>query len=492
MDLRQYARVLRAQAFLIALYVVAATSVAALLAWSRAPTYAASTQFFLSNDLPADLSETYAGSLFSQQRVVSYAQLVDSAPVAEDVIQRLDLPYGIDKLQGQVDATVPPGTVLINVVVEDSSPEGAKAIAEAVEAAFPAYIANLEAPQGGSDPLELSVTRPAQLPSDPIAPQKPVYLLLGALVGIVLGVGSAVVREAATRRIRTGHEAAAVAGVPLLGELVKESRTRRSAVVALTDPSSGRADAYRRVRTNLDAAARGPASSQTSSERRIEWNVSPVAGPESYTFTVSSPLPSEGKTALVANLGVLFAQTGQRVVLIDANLRQPELAELMGLSSSPGLTDLIAGDLPLSDVLQATSTELPLEVIAGGSPGDRAAELLDSPRFETALREAAAYADVVILDAPALLAASEAAELARLVSGVVLITRLAATRVDQLEAGIHVLRTVHAPVLGIVANPSKPMLRRATRIARPAAGAAKIRDEPAPGELPLAAWTRRR
>jgi succinoglycan biosynthesis transport protein ExoP len=443
MDLRQYARVLRAHWLLITVCILGSTVLAGIIAWNRAPTYAASTQLFVSNKLPADLSETYAGSLFSQQRVVSYAQLVSSAPVAEDVIEQLDLPYSVQKLQGEINATVPAGTVLINLTVNDGSPERAKAIADALASAFPAYIANLEAPQGGSNAVEISVTSRAQLPTEPIAPQKFVYLLLGLLLGLILGVGAAVLREALDRRIRTEGDAEAVAGVPLLGKLVKESRGRGPSPVVLTNPLSAPADAYRRVRTNLDASDPEPA---------------PLS-----SFVALSPVASEGKTALVANLGILYAQAGHRVVLVDANLRRPELAEIMGLSSTPGLIDVMAGEVPLDEALQRTSADLSLEVLGSGSPSGNTGGLLGSRRFETVLSDLTAYADLVIFDAPALLSASEAAVLARLASGTVLVTRLASTRVDELQAGMQILRNVRADVLGIVANASKPRFRWAAR-----------------------------
>lgn len=475
MDLRQYARVLRVHWLLITVCILGATVIAAIIAWNRAPTYAASTQLFVSNKLPADLSETYAGSLFSQQRVVSYAQLVSSAPVAESVIEQLDLPYSVQQLQGEIDATVPAGTVLINLTVNDESPQRARDIADALGREFPAYIANLEAPQGGSDAVELSVTNRARLPTKPIAPQKVVYLLLGLLLGLVSGVGAAVLREMLDRRIRTEFEAEAVAGVPLLGKLMKESWTRRPSLAVLTEPLSPRADAFRRVRTNLDASAPAPLPSPKDPGRPMEWNAAPPPPQRRFpSLVVSSPVSSEGKTALVANLGILFARAGYRVVLVDANLRQPKLAGVMGLPSTAGLTDVIGDGLPLDEALQSTSAHPPLQVLGSGSPSDYGGELLSSRRFETILSDLTASVDVVIIDSPALLLASEAAVLAGLASGTVLVTRLGSTRVDELEAGMEILGNVRARVLGIVANPSKPRLRWVVHRGRPASQAAGL------------------
>src|SRR5918994_4782834 len=125
MDLAQYARVLRAHRVLIIVAVVVCASIAAVLAWTREPTYEARTQLFVSAAAaPSDPSpsESYQGGLFSQQRVTSYANIVASLPVAEAVVTRYGVPRSAEQVQSAIQASVPENTVLIDVAVTDRSP----------------------------------------------------------------------------------------------------------------------------------------------------------------------------------------------------------------------------------------------------------------------------------------------------------------------------------------------------------------------------------
>jgi succinoglycan biosynthesis transport protein ExoP len=433
MDLQQYVRVLRAHWLLIVASVLVCTVAAALLAWTRTPTYAARTQLFVSAPgIPADLSETYQGGLFSQQRVLSYAEIVPSPAVAQAVIRQLGLPESVAQLQGKIRASVPKDTVLINVTVKDRSPRRARAIANAVAEQFSSFVSTLETRQGDrNSPVKVSVTSQAQLPTNPVSPRKLVYLALGVLLGLVLGTGAAVLREAVDKRIRGEDDAAAAADAPVLGSIVEDPAADSRPLIVVNDPFSVQAEAYRRLRTNLRVLS-------------VDHNL--------RSFVVSSAVASEGKTLIVANLGIAFAQAGYRVVLVDADLRWPKLAEVLGISTPVGLTNVLVDDMPVEAALQTWPDGLPLEVLGSGPKPPNPSELLGSQRFATLLDALTDRADVVILDVPALLPVTDAAIVARVTSGVILVTRVASTRMVQLETATESLRAVDEPVLGVVLN----------------------------------------
>jgi polysaccharide biosynthesis transport protein len=441
MDLRQYSRVLLAHWPVIAASVVVCTVGAGILALTRTPIYAAHSQLFVSNGIPANLSDSYVGSLFTQQRVVSYAEIVSSPTIAKNVIEQLDLPDTVQQLQDEVDVSEPSGTVLINLTVKDTSPQRAEEIADALGQHFATFVNTLETSQGEKrSPVKVTVTSPPELPTQPISPRKSLYLLLGILLGLVLGVGWAVLREAFHRQIHGEAEAEAVADAPVLGNLLKPSSDKQW-LVALSEPASAQTEAYRRLRTNLGPL--GPEGGLTS-------------------LLVSSAVDGERTTEVVANLGVVLAQAGRSVILVDANLRQPKLAKFMGLFAG-GLSDVLRTGLSLEAALQSAGGELPLKVLGSGLPPRNPSELLGSPRFESVLAELTRLADVVVFDAPAVLEATDAAVLARLTSGVVLVTRAGATTVDQLEEAVRSLRAVDARLLGLVMHksgrPGPPLLR---------------------------------
>lgn len=434
MDLEQYVRVLRAHGLLIVVSVVVCTVAAGVFAWTRTPIYAAKTQLFVATGgAPADLSQTYQGGLFSQQRVLSYAQVVSSRGVAEAVIKQLDLPETVQDLQRKISASVPTDTVLINVTVKDRSRPRAKAIADAVGQLFPSLVNALETSEAGrTSPVKVSVTSEAQLPTDPVSPRKPLYLGFGLLLGLVLGTGGAVLREALDDRIRGEDDAAAIVGAPVLGSIAEDPDAETRPLIVVDDPLSLRAEAYRQLRTNLRVIGidRG-----------------------AHSFVISSAVPSEGKTLIVANLGIAFAQAGYRVVLVDADLRRPKLTEYLGLSSTVGLTNALVDNLPVDVVLQTWHHDgLPLEVLGSGPQPPNPSELLSSQRFATVLGVLTDRVDLVLLDAPALLPVTDAAILARVTSGMILVARPASTRTDQLEIATQFLRAVDEKALGVVLN----------------------------------------
>jgi succinoglycan biosynthesis transport protein ExoP len=430
MDLRQYVRVLRAQWVLVVLSVLVCTGAAAALAWTRTDVYEARTQLFVSTGgVPSDLAQTYQGGLFTQQRVRSYARIVSSPAVAQAVVQRLHLSESVPSVQDRITASVPMDSVLIDVEVRHRNRRTARAIANAVGDYFPTFVNNLEQPaRGQASPVKVSVTSPARLPTDPVSPRKRLYLAVGILAGLMLGVGGALVREGLDKRIRSDDDAT-VLGAPVLGRIGDYRKAKKRPLVVASNPFSASAEAYRQLRTNLRAL-----------------NVDDGL----RSLVVSSAVSGEGKTLVVANLGFAFVQAGYRVILVDADLRSPKLAKTIGLEPPKGLTDVLLDNVPLDDALRSPS-DLPLDVLASGPRPPNPSELLGSRRFATVLQELMERADIVILDSPALVV-TDAAILAQLTSGVLLVARAASTRTDQLENAADSLHAVGDRVLGIVLN----------------------------------------
>jgi polysaccharide biosynthesis transport protein len=427
----QYARMLRAHWLLISVSVLVCTSLAGALAWTRPPTYAAETQLYVSTSFArsgASSTERYAAVLLSQQRAVSYTQLVASLPVLRAINSQLGLSLSLGEFRSKVTAVRPDGTVLINVTATDRSPKLAQALAQAVGTELPRFLESLEGQQ--TSPVKVSVTSPAQLPTQPVSPNKKLYLVLGMMLGLVIGVGAAVIREALSRRIRDAEDVVTLTGLPVLGSIAERRGAKREALIMLYNPSSVRAEEYRRVRTNLDAF---------------------IHESDMRSFVVSSAAPGEGKTLIAANLGVAFAQAGHRVVLVDADLRRPRLADAMGLAPVRGLSEVLENGLPVEHAL-ASRPDLPLDVLAAGTPPRNPSELLGSRRFAAVLHELSVRADLVILDTPALLPTSDAAVVARLTAGAVLVARAGSTRSNQFVSAVESLFSVEARVLGVVIN----------------------------------------
>jgi succinoglycan biosynthesis transport protein ExoP len=431
MDIRNYLRLVRRHWLLILLSLAVCTAGAAWYGSTREPVYAADTELFVSTKAGTagqNPSETYQGGLFSQSRVESYARIASSLDVAEAVRADLGLSENARDVQSKITATVPEGTVLIDVTVKDESPEEAKAIADGVAEQLPRLVDEVEA-QTGESPVTVSVTEPALLPTDPVSTSTTVYVILGLVLGLFLGIGAAVLRESVDKRIRYDDDAEGIVDAPIVGRIPRDSGARRRPLVVVAEPDSLAAEAYRRLRTNLRVLT-------------IDRDM--------RSLLVTSAMPSEGKTLVAANLGFAFAQAGHKVVLVDGDMRRFGLTGLLGLDVSPGLSEALSGDGALKPSLHRES-DLPLEVLTSGAPPPNPNELLDSDRFADLLATLTEAADIVVVDSPALLPVADGAVIARLTSAVALVARTS-TRVDQFDTAAEFLRAVGKQPIGTILN----------------------------------------
>ena len=196
-------------------------------------------------------------------------------------------------------------------------------------------------------------------------------------------------------------------------------------LVTITDPRSPASEAYRTLRTNL---------SFYSLDKPLR------------TLVVTSPAAGEGKSTTIANLAVTMAQSGRRTILVDTDLRRPTLHELFGAQMSPGLTDMImaeAGDLPL----QKTEVEN-LWLLSSGAKPPNPADMLGAARMEQIIAQLAEQADIVLFDAPPVMAAADAAILGARVDGVLLVIQAGKTRRDHSERAREILEKSRARIVG--------------------------------------------
>ncbi|MGW5360205.1 polysaccharide biosynthesis tyrosine autokinase [Actinopolymorpha pittospori] len=417
------------------LVVVTVTLLAGVLAtgytWTRTPVYDASVQLFVSaTTTNPDNSDLNQGGSFSQQRVKSYADIVTSPSVTTAVIASLRLPDTPEQLAGRITVESPLDTVLLNITVSDSSPRRARDIANAVGARFSTFVRALETPSGqASSPVRVTLTRPAVAPTSPASPDRVRDIALGLLVGLALGVAAAVLRHHLDRAVANAHAAAEIAVAPVIGTVAEE--TKYSGRLMADEGTTPFAEAFRRLATNVRFLG-------------VERQAS--------SLLVTCALPEEGKTTTAANLAVALAQAGERVVLIDADLRRPAVANVFGLSKSVGLSSVLMGDAPLTTALQRWRPDLPLFVLTAGPPPPNPTVLLTSNAMRELVRALESPGTTLLIDSPPLLPVTDPAVLAQIVDGVVVVSRVGSTRTDQLASAVDSLRTVGATVLGVVVN----------------------------------------
>ncbi len=431
MDLRDYIRILRNNWLSILLLTLLGVAVAAGATALTKPTYTARTQIFVAVNSGDTASDILQGSSFSEKRVTSYVSLATSPRVLAPVIEDLGLDLTVQGLAATIEATAPPQTVLINLSASHEDPAQSAEIANAVAESLIATVYEVEDPEGSNDPLvDLSVVEQASVPLTPSSPRVALNLVLGLVVGAALGVAFALLRTLLDSRVRNREDVERITDAPILGAFADHKSAEEEPIISLDDQFDPRAENYRQLRTHLKFT-------------NMDGGTQSVV--------VTSSIPGEGKTTTSCNLGVMMAESGSRVVIIDADLRRPRVAKTLGLEGAVGLSTILSGQIDLEDAIQSWGPDGELDVITSGEIPPNPSELLGSEAMRRLLRQLEGRYDVVLLDAPPLQPVTDPTVLASMASGVMLVTRVDGyVHREQLQGGLDSLASVDARVLGLV------------------------------------------
>ena len=416
----------------VTLAVGLATAAVALLLLP--PTYTSESRLFVSTQSLGTADELLQGSTYTQARMLSYARIASDPIVLDPVIERLGLEVTAEELASTVSATAERDQLIIDIEADAGTAVGAADIANAVADELAEVITEtIEAPVAGSDPLvSVTVVKYAAPSEEPSWPVMWMFLVVGGVAGALLGIGIAFLLSALDTRVRNLDDISRLIATPLIGMVSKDRRLQRRLPLEMMTGSNTFAESVRGIRTNLQFIDAG------GKKRRV--------------LLVTSSIPGEGKSTTALSLAASLAEAGNRVVVVDADLRNPSLAKLSGLEGGAGLTDLLLGRVEVRDMVQPIGTSGRLFAIASGRIPPNPAELLASTGFTDLIAYLRLETDYIIIDSPPILAVADALELANVVDGVVLIVGVERVRRPQLETTIAALRQVGAPLIGIVAN----------------------------------------
>jgi non-specific protein-tyrosine kinase len=438
--------------------------------------------------------DLYTGERLAQ----TYSELIKREPILKATARALGFEEQWRILQGQISVNLVPGTQLIEIRVSDTDPARAKLIADEVahqlaELVKPddspeqqfistqaqTFPPKIEAAQQEIQQLEtelsqafsareiqdiqgqittlqsqinswqatfaqyqlllgerganvLAVIEEAPLPAVPVGSGWQLQVLLAAAIGLALGVGAAFLLEYLDDTLKTPEEVAKVTGLTTVGTIVRISGNSPSErLVTVRHPKSPISEAYRAMRTNLQFS---------SLDRSVR------------SLVVTSPNPMEGKSTTIANLGVVMAQAGKSVVLVDSDLRRPMLHKIFQISNKGGLTSVLLEEDPVVDGhLQQTGIEN-LRILTSGPLPPNPSELLGSQKMQRLIEVLTDRADVVIFDTPPALPVTDAAVLATQTDGVLVVTDAGKTRRASVKQAVDNLRKVGGHLLGIVVN----------------------------------------
>jgi capsular exopolysaccharide synthesis family protein len=440
LDLQTALRVLRAHWLSVLVATLVGLGAGAGWAFLQPRVYTADASGYVAG-VPASGASGDSGSALlannlALSKVVSFVDIGSWRSVAEYAISKLDLSTAPEFLVRRVQVTNPTGTVTIRVEASGPSPEAARDLSEAWLQGMATEIASLETSNGrASASVELVPADTARLPTAPSSPNVRLALLLGAGVGLLSGLAFAFARYTLDRRIRSADVIEKETGLSVVGTVpIEKSFSRDQRLVPVDDARTGHlfavSEAMRELRTNVQFM-------DVDHPPRV--------------VVVTSPVPGDGKSTVGANLALVTAASGKKVYFIDGDLRRPMVGTVFGLVEGAGLTDVLSGRARVSDVEQSYGGLDTLSIIAAGRTPPNPSEVLGSDRMRELLSELSRDA-MVIIDAPPLLPVTDAAVLAHVADGAIIVVSAGRTTFETLKKAIANLERAGGRALGVVLN----------------------------------------
>ena len=427
LNLQEFAKLLRARWITVCAAIVICILGAIATTLLTTPLYQSSTRLFVSTSSGVSVAENYQGNRLSQERVLSYTELLTGETLAQRTIDKLGLSMSAQALQSEVKASAKPDTVLIDVAVLDESPVQARDIANTLADEFVGMVRELETPENGARPdARVVVEQKASVPSKPVVPKPTRNIAIGLGLGVLLGIGLAFLRDKLDNTVKSQETVEQITAAGLVGSIPLDKDRRKEPAITFENNNSPIAEAFRKLRTNLQFLA--------------------VDNPP-RVIVVTSSVPNEGKSTTATNIALALAEAGNEVVLVDGDMRRPMLDKYLNLVGSVGLSTALIGQASLTDVLQETAFPR-LTVLTSGTVPPNPSELLGTMAAKKVLDELRSKFDYVIVDSSPLLAVTDAAILASNADGVIVITRFGFCKREQLAHAVGNLTDVGASVLG--------------------------------------------
>ena len=498
-EIKEYMHILWAWAWLIILAGVLAAGAAYVFSINSIPIYQTSTRLLIS-EAPITRSIDYSSMVDSYYITETYADMLVDRPVMEGVIDTLGLTTTPEELKEQIQVEIVRNTQLLVIKVTDTDPYRAAQIADTTATVFVDRINELQSQRyadtrenlaeqiqimeqqieetnqaiaGSSVETKLAqletrlteyrrlysnlvtsyeqvrlaeaqtkttivISETAAVNNRPISPRTYRNTLLAGLLGVMLAAGFIFAINALDDTIKNPDEVSRRFNLPLLG-VIASHKIPSGKPISEAHPRSPVAESFRALRTNL---------TYTLVDKPLR------------RVMVTSPTPQVGKSTVLSNLAVVLTQGENKVVLLDADLRRPQIHHIFNLSNQIGLTNLFLRpvDVLLNGVVTMVNSNRLAVITAGGVPPNPS-ELLTSKKMLEILGYLNQDYEFILVDSPPILTVTDAAALAPAMDGVIIVAKPGVTKIRELEQTIEQINRVGGHILGIVLNEVNPRSR---------------------------------
>lgn len=503
MELQRYIEILKRRKWIVLLTMTGTIIAVALGSLLVTPMYSATAVVRIAQIQDSDIG--YYDLNYMERLLNTYEHLLASRPFMEEVITRLGLASTPDDIAKRLNVETIPNTELLEITAESESPALAMQIANMLGDLLIEQREALYTGAGGSpkdflsDQLAIveqnlaedrgrlqtlldeggisagtiddlsariqvqeetyaillreydrarlaeaaransvSIVEPASIPESPSKPEFVLNLFSAVLIGLSGGVALAILFESLDTTIHSPEDLEAVTELPLLGSIPRmklPAKYRNSPVLIRSGNHSRSSEAFRVLRTNISSM---------------------LANTNTKTLLIASAEPQAGKSTVLANLAMAMAHAGRTVVMIDSDFRAPQLHQLFGRPNTWGLSNLITQPSQAGAVLEQSKTPFAgLYLITSGPSPLNPAERISSLKLTASIEELRRDVDMVLLDSPAILDVADAASLARMADGVVLVVSEGKTNEKRLHKAIDQMRRAGATPVGVVLNVTK-------------------------------------
>lgn len=379
---------------------------------------------------PVNLFEeiTYNDLIANEKLVTTYTEIIKSRMIAQDVILRMNLNIPEQELLKNVKVIGIKNTLITAITVISPDPLQAVSIANCFAQSFRDNLSEIMKVEN------VSILDEAKLEDNPkpVSPKPLLNMLIMLFLIFNTGIFLAIFSEMMDKTVKLQGYTNEIFGLPLLG-IISKYPQRRESIFCLDMPKSPQAEAFRTLRTNVNYM-------QLSKKIR--------------TLQITSSMPKEGKSMIIANLAVAMAQEKKKILLMDCDLRKPSIHNIFGITNSYGITSILTGELDVHQVIIKTK-QLNLDVITSGPIPPNPSELLAMERAKQLIEQLKEEYDTILFDSPPVLPVTDGQILAKYADAVVMIIKLGSTQSESVKQAKYMLEHVNARLIGVVLNYGK-------------------------------------